>query len=127
MRSLLTSPIDILEAVPEAECIAAKNGDTISVHYAGTLEDGTEFDSSFNRNVPISFELGAGRVISGWEQGLVGCCIGEKRQLTIPPELGYGEYGIGPIPGGATLGMYHRKESRTITHLLTNSFRHRVG
>ncbi|CAH2354113.1 FK506-binding protein 2 [[Candida] railenensis] len=95
--------IDVLVAVPESECIAATAGDKIKVHYAGSLEDGTEFDSSYNRGTPISFQLGAGQVIAGWDQGLEGCCIGEKRKLTIPPNLAYGDRGIGPIPGGATL------------------------
>lgn len=70
------------------------------------MEDGTVFDSSFNRGTPISFILGAGQVIPGWDQGLTKMCIGEKRKLTIPPELAYGERGIGPIPPNATLGTY---------------------
>lgn len=80
-----------------------KLGDTIHVHYEGLLEDGTVFDSSFTRGTPISFALGAGRVISGWEQGLTDMCVGEKRKLTIPPHLAYGDRGIGPIPPKATL------------------------
>lgn len=75
----------------------------ISVHYTGSLEDGTKFDSSYDRNSPLSFPLGAGRVIQGWEQGLLDMCPGDKRKLTIPPELGYGSRGIGPIPGNAVL------------------------
>eukprot|EP00878_Enallax_costatus_P004721 GHUV01004970.1.p1 GENE.GHUV01004970.1~~GHUV01004970.1.p1 ORF type:complete len:135 (+),score=38.19 GHUV01004970.1:82-486(+) len=82
----------------------AKPGDTVHVHYTGRLTDGTKFDSSLDRNDPISFELGAGRVIKGWDQGISGMCVGEKRKLKIPPHLGYGDSGAGPtIPGGATL------------------------
>ena len=74
------------------------------MHYTGTLTDGTKFDSSRDRDSPFQFQLGAGQVIKGWDQGLMGMCIGEKRKLTIPPELGYGDRGAGgQIPGGATL------------------------
>lgn len=70
----------------------------------GTLEDGTEFDSSIPRGQPLSFTVGAGQVIKGWDQGLLGMCVGEKRRLVIPPELGYGSTGAGAkIPPGATL------------------------
>lgn len=79
-------------------------GDLISVHYTGKLEDGTVFDSSLTRNRPIQFTLGQGQVIKGWEEGLMEMCIGEKRQLIIPPELGYGKRGAGNvIPPDATL------------------------
>jgi len=82
----------------------AKAGDTVHVHYTGTLTDGTKFDSSLDRNQPIVFELGVGRVIKGWDQGISGMCVGEKRKLKIPPHLGYGDSGAGGlIPGGATL------------------------
>ena len=82
----------------------SKRGDSLSMHYAGTLEDGKEFDSSYSRNEPFTFTLGMGQVIKGWDQGLLNMCEGEKRKLVIPPELGYGERGAPPsIPGGATL------------------------
>jgi len=82
----------------------AKAGDRINVHYAGRLVDGTEFDSSFKRNQPFSFTLGRGMVIVGWDKGLEGACIGEKRTLRIPSSMGYGDAGAGGlIPGGATL------------------------
>ncbi len=79
-------------------------GETAVVHYTGWLEDGTKFDSSVDRGTPFSFELGAGRVIKGWDEGVVGMTIGTKRKLTIPPHLGYGSRGAGRlIPPGATL------------------------
>lgn len=82
----------------------SENGDLISVHYTGKLEDGTVFDSSLTRNSPISFNLGSGQVIKGWDQGLFDMCIGEKRRLVIPPELGYGARGAGGvIPPNAVL------------------------
>ncbi|KAG0237753.1 Peptidyl-prolyl cis-trans isomerase fpr2 [Actinomortierella wolfii] len=77
--------------------------DKLSMHYTGTLLDGTKFDSSLDRNRPFDFNLGWGMVIKGWDQGLTDMCIGEKRKLTIPPHLGYGDRGIGPIPPKATL------------------------
>ncbi len=81
----------------------AKMGDTVTVHYVGTLADGTKFDSSIDRGEPFSFTIGAGQVIQGWEQGLLGMRVGGKRVLTIPPELGYGAQTVGPIPANATL------------------------
>jgi FK506-binding protein 2 len=76
----------------------------VNVHYAGRLVDGTEFDSSFKRNQPFTFTLGQGMVIKGWDAGLAGACVGEKRTLRIPPDMGYGAAGAGGlIPGGATL------------------------
>ncbi|MCL2282031.1 MAG: FKBP-type peptidyl-prolyl cis-trans isomerase [Fibromonadales bacterium] len=80
-----------------------KSGDVIKVHYTGWLSDGSKFDSSRDRGEPISLQLGAGRVIRGWELGLEGMKPGEKRLLLIPPGLGYGSRGGGPIPPDATL------------------------
>lgn len=81
-----------------------KAGNGISVNYTGTLVDGTKFDSSYDRGTPFKFDLGAGQVIKGWDQGLIGMKIGEKRKLTIPPSLGYGANGAGSkIPPNATL------------------------
>ncbi|KAL5562176.1 hypothetical protein UlMin_031923 [Ulmus minor] len=89
---------------PQSCDVQAHKGDSVKVHYRGTLTDGTVFDSSFERNDPIQFELGSGQVIKGWDQGLLGMCVGEKRKLKIPAKLGYGEQGSPPtIPGGATL------------------------
>ncbi|XP_046658124.1 FK506-binding protein 2-like isoform X2 [Daphnia pulicaria] len=95
--------IDVI-SVPDACESKSKNGDILSMHYTGTLLDGTKFDSSLDRNQPFQFQIGAGQVIKGWDQGLLDMCIGEKRKLTIPAELGYGDKGAGNIiPGGATL------------------------
>ncbi|XP_027160946.1 peptidyl-prolyl cis-trans isomerase FKBP15-1-like [Coffea eugenioides] len=89
---------------PESCEIQAHKGDKVRVHYRGKLTDGTVFDSSFERGDPIEFELGSGQVIKGWDQGLLGMCVGEKRKLKIPAKLGYGDQGAPPsIPGGATL------------------------
>jgi FKBP-type peptidyl-prolyl cis-trans isomerase len=82
----------------------AERGDLLTVHYTGTLEDGTKFDSSLDRGRPFELRLGAGMVIPGWEEGLPGMRVGGTRQLTIPPELGYGEAGSPPdIPPNSTL------------------------
>lgn len=82
----------------------ASAGKVVTVNYVGTLTDGTKFDSSYDRNQPFSFTLGAGEVIEGWDKGVVGMKVGGKRKLTIPSSMAYGEGGIpGAIPGGATL------------------------
>ena len=82
----------------------AERGSNVLVHYTGTLEDGTKFDSSKDRNQPFPFTIGAGQVIAGWEEGVAGMQEGGTRVLTIPPELGYGKSGFPPvIPPDATL------------------------
>ncbi|PVU95830.1 hypothetical protein BB559_002587 [Furculomyces boomerangus] len=90
---------------PDDCSVLAKNGDTVHVHYSGKLEsNGKVFDSSYKRNTPLPFKLGSGRVIKGWEQGILGMCVGEERTLTIPHELAYGERGFPPIiPPKSTL------------------------
>ncbi|EPE04668.1 peptidylprolyl isomerase [Ophiostoma piceae UAMH 11346] len=81
-----------------------QSGDKIFVHYRGTLQsNGQKFDASYDRGAPFSFVLGRGSVIKGWDTGLLNMCIGEKRTLTVPPEFGYGQRSIGPIPAGSTL------------------------
>jgi FKBP-type peptidyl-prolyl cis-trans isomerase len=81
----------------------AAAGDTATVHYIGTLTNGTKFDSSYDVNQPYTFLVGAGRVIAGWDQGVPGMKVGGKRRLTIPPDLAYGSRGQGVIPPNATL------------------------
>jgi peptidylprolyl isomerase/FKBP-type peptidyl-prolyl cis-trans isomerase FkpA len=83
-----------------AEAVAGKS---VTVNYVGTLTDGTTFDSSYSRNQPFTFNLGAGEVIQGWDQGVVGMKVGGKRKLTIPPSLGYGAQAVGSIPPNSTL------------------------
>ena len=90
------------------ECVGngpvPKAGDTVVVHYTGTLTDGQKFDSSRDRNQPFTFKLGQGEVIRGWDEGFATMKLGTKRKLTIPPELGYGSRGAGgAIPPNAIL------------------------
>ena len=82
----------------------AASGQTVSVHYRGTLENGKQFDASYDRGTPFTFPLGAGRVIKGWDEGVVGMKVGGKRKLVIPSDLAYGSRGAGGvIPPNATL------------------------
>jgi peptidylprolyl isomerase len=83
-----------------------KKGDKLSMHYTGTLDDGTKFDSSIDRGAPFNFTLGVGQVIQGWDVGVEGMKVGGKRTLVIPYNMAYGEGGIpGTIPGKATLNF----------------------
>ena len=82
----------------------ARSGQDVVVHYTGWLTDGRKFDSSRDRGLTFSFGLGAGQVIAGWDEGVSGMQVGGLRKLTIPPQLGYGEFGAGGvIPPNATL------------------------
>ena len=93
-----------IETTKQGTGDGAKDGDTLVVHYTGTLTDGKKFDSSKDRSEPFEVTLGQRRVIAGWEQGLQGMKAGESRKLTIPPDLGYGARGAGGvIPPNATL------------------------
>lgn len=112
VKTVSSVPVDLtITTLQEGDGETAQAGQTVTVHYTGWLFDvaaennqGTKFDSSVDRNRPFSFPLGAGRVIRGWDQGVAGMQIGEKRRLIIPPHLGYGARGAGNvIPGGATL------------------------
>jgi FKBP-type peptidyl-prolyl cis-trans isomerase len=83
---------------------AATAGHTVKVHYTGWLTNGKKFDSSVDRGEPFMFDLGGGHVIKGWDEGVAGMKVGGKRQLRIPPDLGYGDRGApGAIPPNATL------------------------
>jgi peptidylprolyl isomerase len=103
--NVITTPsglkyIDIVEGTGATP----QTGQTVIVHYTGTLEDGRKFDSSRDRNQPFSFPIGRGRVIKGWDEGLSTMKVGGQRQLIIPPDLGYGARGAGGvIPPNATL------------------------
>ncbi len=100
----LAHPELLIEDIDPGKGKIAKEGDTASVHYIGKLEDGTIFDNSYEKGRPLTFTLGQGRVIQGWEIGIEGMREGGKRKLTIPPELGYGESGVrGMIPPNSTL------------------------
>lgn len=93
--------IEDLKVGTGAEAVAGKG---VTVHYVGTLTDGSKFDSSRDRGEGFSFSLGAGMVIQGWDQGVAGMKVGGLRKLTIPPELGYGPRGFPPvIPPNSTL------------------------
>ncbi|KAF1343618.1 hypothetical protein BDV97DRAFT_380231 [Delphinella strobiligena] len=100
----LDKPLDI-EVTRAVECERrSKSGDKIAVHYRGSLAaDGKEFDASYNRRQPLSFHVGKGQVIKGWDQGLLDMCPGEARKLTIQPEWAYGDRGMGPIPAKSVL------------------------
>lgn len=80
-----------------------KSGDTVVINYTGTLENGTKFDSSYDHGKPFETQIGVGKVIKGWDLGVVGMKVGGKRKLVIPPSLGYGDQAIGNIPPNSTL------------------------
>ena len=80
-----------------------RSGDTVSINYLGTLENGQKFDSSYDRGSPFETQIGVGQVIKGWDEGVVGMKVGGKRRLTIPASLGYGAQAVGSIPANSTL------------------------
>jgi len=86
-----------VEHIPPRCNRVARSGDKLTMHYTGKLSSGTKFDSSVDRNKPFQFTLGVGQVIAGWDQGLGGMCVGERRTLVIPPDLAYGEQGVGAV------------------------------
>lgn len=92
-----------VEDVVTGEGARADSGDIVTVHYTGRLSTGRMFDSSRERGDPFEVAIGYGRVIDGWDQGIAGMRVGGQRRLVIPPALGYGAGGQGPIPGNATL------------------------
>ena len=99
-------PTDLVVTdITEGDGTEATSGSTVEVHYVGvTHSTGEEFDASYNRGQPLSFRLGVGQVISGWDQGVTGMKVGGRRQLVIPPHLGYGDRGAGGVIGpGETL------------------------
>ncbi len=101
--SKLTEPTGDLPTVNANLGTVVKAGDEVEVHYTGTLTDGTKFDSSRDRNETFKFVLGAGQVIKGWDEGVAGMKVGEKKKLTVPPNLGYGAREMGKIPANSTL------------------------
>jgi len=104
MSSVTTATGLVYEDVAIGEGGEAVRGTRVSVHYTGWLTDGTKFDSSKDRGDPFRFNLGAGQVIAGWDEGVTGMKVGGTRKLTIPPQLGYGARGAGGvIPPNATL------------------------
>ena len=95
--------LEVLTIRSSKDSITAQKNDYVTVHYQGLINDSTEFENSFVTNKPISFYLGTGKVIKGWDSGLQGMKIGEVRKLVIPPHLAYGDRKIGPIPANSEL------------------------
>ena len=94
----------VIEDIKIGEGQEVEKFNIVTVNYTGLLEDGTKFDSSLNPGrTPFRFTVGAGQVIKGWDEGLIGMKVGGKRKLSIPPELGYGSRDNGPIPANSTL------------------------
>lgn len=102
-KGVKASPKLVVKDVKVGTGPEATPGKTVTVQYTGWLIDGTKFDSSRDRGQPFAFPLGQGQVIKGWDEGVAGMKVGGKRILVIPPDLGYGPQGTGPIPPNATL------------------------
>ncbi len=98
------APLSVTTTTP-GKGPGAKNGDKVRVHYTGTLQNGTKFDSSRDRDKPFDFVLGQGQVIKGWDQGILGMKVGEKRKLVIPPSMAYGVNGRPGIPPNSVLNF----------------------
>lgn len=103
-KTVVTTPsglqyVDVVEGTGNSPT----PGQTVTVHYTGTLQNGQKFDSSRDRGQPFKFQIGVGQVIKGWDEGVGSMKVGGRRELTIPPDLGYGARGIGPIPPNSTL------------------------
>lgn len=92
-----------IEDIKKGEGQEVTGGDYVTVHYVGTLENGTKFDSSLDRGQSFKTRIGVGQVIEGWDMGIPGMKVGGKRKLTIPSKLAYGDNSVGSIPAGSTL------------------------
>jgi FKBP-type peptidyl-prolyl cis-trans isomerase FkpA len=103
MQNISTVPGLLVYDVSAGTGAPAVSGSQVTVNYVGTLSDGTVFDTSASHGQPFTFTLGAGQVIKGWDEGLLGMKVGGKRELVISPDLGYGDNQVGPIPPGSTL------------------------
>lgn len=101
-QPMITTGIEKQDIIVGTGAIAAP-GDKVTVHYVGTLTDGKVFDSSRDRGAPFTFDLGAGQVIRGWDEGVAGMRVGGTRKLTIAPDYAYGDRSVGPIPRNSTL------------------------
>lgn len=102
-ESFITMGGTKVEILRKGKGQSAQRGNLLIVHYTGYLPNGKKFDSSLDRKEPFRFRLGEKQVIAGWEEGMEGMKVGEKRKLTIPPEQGYGQRAVGPIPANSTL------------------------
>ncbi len=103
-KRVITTPSGLqYEEITEGTGASPTPGQKVVVHYTGTLEDGTVFDSSRKRGQPFEFKIGVGQVIKGWDEGVGSMKVGGRRKLIIPPDLGYGSRGVGPIPPNSTL------------------------
>jgi peptidylprolyl isomerase len=93
----------IIDDITLGAGLEVKTGDTVKVHYIGTLQNGQQFDNSYLKGLPFSFKVGDDKVIAGWNEGVVGMQVGGQRIIVVPASLGYGQEGYGPIPPNATL------------------------
>ncbi len=93
----------MLDDIKKGEGKEVRSGDYITIHYKGTLENGTKFDSSYDRGTPFQCRIGVGEVIEGWDMGVLGMKVGGKRKLTIPSQLAYGDRAVSIIPANSTL------------------------